>query len=129
MNLSQDLARRAEQRRPVLVGLIGCGEMGTDIVTQLSLMAGIELGVLAEMRVDMAWAALDIAGIPREAAQLCTTQAAAEDAMRAGRIAITADAAIACSAGQVDVIIDATGNPGVGAELSLRAMAPGHPVV
>ncbi len=129
MDLSQDLARRAEQGRPVRVGLIGCGEMGTDIVTQLSLMPGIELAVLAEMRVDMAWTALDIAGIPREAARLCPDRSAAEDAVVAGRIAITPDATVACSAAPVDVIIDATGNPGVGAELSLLAMAHGKHVV
>ncbi len=123
MSLVLDLARRAEERRPVRVGLIGSGEMGTDIVSQLSLMPGIVLAVLAEMRVDLAWAALDTAGIPREAARDCRGRAEAEDAIHAGKIAITPDGTVACTADQVDVIIDATGNPGIGAELSLLAMA------
>ncbi len=129
MSLVLDLARRAEQRRPVRIGLIGCGEMGTDIVSQVSLMPGIVVAVLAEMRVDMAWAALDIAGIPREAGRACRGRDEADDAIRAGKIAITPDAAVACGAEQVDVIIDATGNPGVGAELALLAMAHGKHVV
>ena len=123
MTIVLDLARRAEDGRPVRVGLIGSGEMGTDIVTQLTLMRGIELAVLADMRVDMAWQALDIANIPREAGRLCSTCGEAEDAIRAGNIVITADANIACEAEQVDVVIDATGNPGLGAELGLHAMA------
>ena len=115
MSIVVELARRAEQGRPVRVGLIGCGEMGTDIVTQVSLMPGIELAVLAEMRVDMA--------------RSCSGCAQAEDAIRAGKIAITQDGTVACSAAQVDVIIDATGNPGIGAELALHAMRHGKHVV
>jgi len=129
MSIALDLARRAEEGRPVRVALIGSGEMGTDIVTQLSLMPGIDLAVLAEMRVDMAWSALDIAGIPREAARLCRGVQDVEDTIRGGKIAITPDSAAACSAAQVDVIIDATGNPGVGAELALQAMSHGKHVV
>ena len=129
MSIIAELARRAEEGRPVRVGLIGCGEMGTDIVTQLSLMPGIELAVLAEMRADMAWTALDIAGIPRAAARSCSGCAEAEDAIRAGRIAITEVGTVACTAEQVDVIIDATGNPGIGAELALHAMRHGKHVV
>jgi predicted homoserine dehydrogenase-like protein len=123
MTIALDLARRAEEGRPVRVGLIGSGEMGTDIVTQLTLMRGIKLAVLADMRIDMAWLALDIAQIPREAGRLCSSRGEAEEAIRAGRIVITQDATIACEAEQVDVVIDATGNPGLGAELGLHAMA------
>ena len=129
MSIVGELARRAEQGRPVRVGLIGCGEMGTDIVTQLSLMPGIDLAVLAEMRVDMAWTALDIAGIPRAAARSCSGSTQAEEAIGAGKIAITQDGTVACKAAQVDVIIDATGNPGIGAELALLAMRHGKHVV
>ncbi len=129
MSIAVELARRAEEGRPVRVGLIGCGEMGTDIVTQLSLMPGIDLAVLAEMRIDMAWTALDVAGIPRTAARLCSGRTEAEEAVRVGKIAITPDATAVCSAAQVDVIIDATGNPGIGAELALHAMRHGKHVV
>ena len=129
MGLTNALAQRAAEGRPVRVGLIGAGEMGTDIVTQLGLMPGLALAVLAEMRVDQAWAALDVAGVGRERALACRDAGAADDAIRGGRIAIVEDAAIACTAGLVDVIIDATGNPGVGAELSLLAIRHGKHVV
>jgi len=129
MDIVTDLNIRARDNRPVRVGLVGCGEMGTDIVTQVELMPGLEIAVLAEMRVDQAWAALDIAGVPRARAVATDDLATAQDAIRAGRMVITANGDIACVADQVDVIIDATGNPGIGAELSLRAMAHGKHVV
>ena len=130
MTASQEIARHAAARGPVRIGLIGAGEMGTDIVTQVGLMPGLEIAVLAEVRGDPAWAALDIAGpATRQRALACDTRAAAEDAIRAGRMAVTTDAEIACTAAGVDVIIDATGNPGVGAQLSMLAIRHGKHVV
>ncbi|HQT61833.1 MAG TPA: homoserine dehydrogenase [Acidiphilium sp.] len=129
MTLVQELAAHADSGRPVRIGLIGCGEMGTDIVTQVRLMPGLELAVLAELRIDGARAALEIAGVPEERVRTVDSVAAAEAAIDAGMIALTEQADIACTAGQVDVIIDATGNPGYGAELSMRAMDHGKHVV
>ena len=44
VGLSADLLRHAQQHGPVTVGLAGAGQMGTDIVVQLSLMPGVRLG-------------------------------------------------------------------------------------
>ena len=129
VSVTLELKKAAAQGRTVRVGLIGCGEMGTDIVTQLSLMPGIDLAVLAEPRGDMALAALDTAGMPRDAARRVGSAFEAEDAIKAGKIALAEDGLIACTTAQVDVIIDATGNPGIGAELALAAMANNKHVV
>ena len=40
--LARDLARRADEGRPVRIGVIGSGEMGTDLVTQCMLMRGVD---------------------------------------------------------------------------------------
>ena len=49
MSITQSLLARAEASNPVRVGVIGAGEMGTDIVMQLSLCRDAA-GVLAEVR-------------------------------------------------------------------------------
>ena len=41
--LARELAQRAASGKPIRVGVIGSGEMGTDLVTQGSLMRGIEV--------------------------------------------------------------------------------------
>ncbi|TIX70760.1 MAG: homoserine dehydrogenase, partial [Mesorhizobium sp.] len=41
--LASDLAKRAAEGRPVRIGVIGSGEMGTDLVTQGMLMPGISV--------------------------------------------------------------------------------------
>jgi predicted homoserine dehydrogenase-like protein len=129
MDIATDLQARAHAGKPVRVGLVGCGEMGTDIVTQIGLMPGLEVAVIAEIRIDQAWAALDIAGIPRARAVATSNLGAAQDAILSGRVVVTDNSDIATTADPVDVIIDATGNPGIGADLSLRAMAHGKHVV
>ena len=42
-SLAEALAIRHAEGRPVRVGLIGAGQMGTDIIVQTALMSGIEV--------------------------------------------------------------------------------------
>ena len=48
--LARELARRADEGRPVRIGVIGSGEMGTDLVTQCMLMKGVTLSAIATRR-------------------------------------------------------------------------------
>jgi predicted homoserine dehydrogenase-like protein len=87
-NLPLDLARRqSELGRPIRVGLIGCGEMGTDIVTQCGIMKGITVAAIAERRPGAAQNALDIAGRPNSS--VTETDSAMTVAIESGRTAIT----------------------------------------
>ena len=45
--LARDLAARAETGRPIRIGLVGSGEMGTDIVARVAHMPGIEIGAIS----------------------------------------------------------------------------------
>ena len=46
-----------------------------------------------------------------------------------GKTAITQDAQLVCTSDQIDVVIDATGKPAVGAEIGLTAMEHGKHLV
>jgi predicted homoserine dehydrogenase-like protein len=127
-NLPLDLARRqSELGRPIRVGLIGCGEMGTDIVTQCGIMKGITVAAIAERRPGAAQNALDIAGRPNSS--VTETDSAMTVAIESGRTAITHDSQVICKSPLIDVVIDATGVPGVGAEIGLTAMEHGKHLV
>ena len=41
--LARDLLERKENGNPIRIGLVGSGEMGTDIVTRASMMEGLML--------------------------------------------------------------------------------------
>ena len=47
--LARDLAARADTRKPIRIGLVGAGEMGTDIVSRAAQMRGIEIGAISEL--------------------------------------------------------------------------------
>ena len=127
--LARDLQERADTGKPIRIGLVGSGEMGTDIVTRVAHMPGIEIGAISELRLPAAGKAVDIAyreeGHWREA----RTAEALNSAMEQGKVAVTDDVNLLVGSGLIDVVIDATGVPAVGAEIGLRAMEHGKHLV
>jgi predicted homoserine dehydrogenase-like protein len=126
--LSIDLRARAEKLgRPIRVGLIGCGEMGTDIVTQVQFMPGLSIAGIAEIHHGAAAKAMGIAG--RSDFEYVDSDHAFNKTVEHGKVAITKDSHAVCKSDQIDVVIDATGRPGVGAEIGLVAMEHGKHLV
>lgn len=127
--LARDLRTRAESGKPVRIGLIGSGEMGTDIVARVAHMEGIEIGAISELNPAAATKAIDIAFREKGHARDASTTDGINAAIEAGRIAVTTDANAILNSGLIDVVIDATGIPAVGAEIGLRAMEHGKHLV
>jgi predicted homoserine dehydrogenase-like protein len=101
-SIAEALELRRAEGRPVRIGMIGAGQMGTDIIVQTALMSGIEVVAAADALPDNVFAARKIAR---------------------GQLAVTRSYRDVCSVEGVDVIIDATGNPNVGAEVALATIA------
>ncbi|BCH26684.1 NAD(P)H-dependent oxidoreductase [Mesorhizobium sp. L-8-3] len=126
--LARDLARRADEGRPVRVGVIGSGEMGTDLVTQGMLMRGIEVCAISTRRPHTARDAIAIAYGDEAMAFEAATASRVTEAIEGGRIAITSNELLVTNP-LVDVVIDATGKPGVAADFDLMAMENGKHLV
>lgn len=127
--LAADLARREAEGRPVRVAIIGCGEMGTDLVTQIARMQGIRVVGIADRRGTNALEAIRIARLPAGMAAPVDGLPALEAAIESGRIGIVDDAHLLLRSGQVDVVIDATGRPTAGAEIGLATIRAGKHLV
>ena len=127
--LARDLAARADAGKPVRIGLIGSGEMGTDIVTRAAMMDGVEVAAISEINLPAAHEAVEIAyrtdGQSAEAANAERVNATIE----AGKVAVTDNAEAVLGSDLIDVVIDATGVPAVGAEIGLSAMERGKHLV
>src|SRR3954464_13206494 len=91
-NLARDLAARQAEGRPIRIGLIGSGEMGTDIVTQCRQMTGITVAAIPDLNIEAARRALRIAGIADAAVAASGSASAVDYALKAARIAITENA-------------------------------------
>jgi predicted homoserine dehydrogenase-like protein len=127
--LAKDLATRADSGKPIRVGLVGAGEMGTDIVSRIAHMRGIEIGVISELKPGAAAKSVEIAYGNADRVREVATADAANAAMESGMVAVTDNVDALLEAGLIDVVVDATGVPSVGAEIGLRAMERGKHLV
>ncbi len=127
--LARDLKRRADTGRPIRIGLIGSGEMGTDIVARTTMMDGIEVAAIADLNAAAAHGAVEIARQEKGHSSDAETASALNAVIESGRTAVAADAHHILESGLIDVVIDATGMPAVGAELGLSAMEHGKHLV
>ena len=127
--LARDLAQRAAEGRPVRIGVVGCGEMGTDIVTQVAQMQGIEVAAIVARRPRQAHDAVRIAQREADSAVEVQTDSAISALIESGKTAIVPDADLLMNNGLIDVIVDATGKPVAGAEIGLKVIEHGKHLV
>lgn len=83
--LAAELAAREAAGHPIRVAIIGCGEMGTDLVTQIARMKGLRVAAIADRRGTNAIEAIRIARLPAEVAAPVDGLPALETAIAAGR--------------------------------------------
>ena len=126
--LARELARRADEGRPVRIGVIGSGEMGTDLVTQCMLMKGVSLAAMATRRPHTARHAIELAYGDASRFAEADAPSKVSAAIEAGNIAVTSVETMVTNP-LIDVIVDATGKPGVAADYDLMAMQHGKHVV
>lgn len=117
------LAQRAAENRPIRVGIIGTGKFGGGLVAQLSQMRGIEVAAIAEMNVERARHAYMVAGrLPEEKFRVAKNGDELHDTIRSGKRAIVEDGLLLTQCDWVDVIVEATGVPEVGARMAYQAI-------
>lgn len=129
IGFAAELAAWNERRGPITIGLAGAGQMGTDIVVQAALMTGIRIGAIGASRPTRPLEAIALAGYDSDHGRIVSGAAAIDAAIESGRIAIVDDLDALCAAGRIDVIVDATGSPDVGARLAAEAIRNGKHIV
>lgn len=112
--LHTKLLQREQEGRPIRVGVIGAGTFGTQIVAQACRMKGMRVSVVADLQPERALRALELGGIERGAVQRADAASDIDRAIAADRPAVTTSVG-ALLARQIDVVIEATGNPEAGA--------------
>ncbi len=127
--LVADLRARAEAGRPVRVGIIGVGEMGTDLITAIAPITGMEVVALADRGLRGSARAIKIAGYDADKGAVCDSPSAMASAIERGAIAISENADDVVGLDHVDVIIDATGRPAAGAQVGMKAIDAGKHLV
>jgi len=114
MNLYQMLSRRHAAGKPVRVALVGAGKFGSMFLSQVPHVPGLEVAVIADLSPDRAKQACRGVG-------WCADLIAATDYMD--------DAGAAIGRDDVDVVVEATGNPAAGLRHARAAIRAGKHIV
>lgn len=115
------LKKRAEEGRPIRVGMVGAGFMAKGTANQIiNSVPGMQLAAIANRDVSRAAFAYEQAGAT--GAVEVNNVGALNDAIAAGKPAITGDAFMLCESDAIDVILEITGAIEFGAQLALKAI-------
>jgi len=114
-------AREAEVGRPLRVGLVGAGQMGRGFAAQLLRMPGISLSAVLDVDRSRAEEALTQSGLKPSSA---TTTDAAVTAIENGE-SVALAGIDELGALPLDVVVEATGVPDVGARVALESVLSG----
>ncbi|HEX5999455.1 MAG TPA: Gfo/Idh/MocA family oxidoreductase, partial [Hyphomicrobiaceae bacterium] len=125
MNLSSMLKERATAGKPIRIAQIGAGKFGTMFLSQVRLTPGMHLAGLADLMPARAKERLIGVGWPREQIEA----RALGDALKTGKTFVTDDALALIGSPEIDVVIEATGDPATGIRLAKAAIAHGKHLV
>lgn len=128
--IKQGLEARHAAKNPIRVGFVGAGRMGTGGICQIGAMRGMECTVVVDLNVDNAVRALELCHIRRDDIVVADKLSEAEDAVARGKRVVTQDNGIVTGLEAIEVVLDATGNPELGAILAFKSiMAKKHIVM
>ena len=122
LNMDKKLLKREEEGKVIRVGIVGAGQMGRGMVTQMVLMKGITPAIVSDIKIENAVHAFKYAEVPDEEIVEAKTLEEANAAMEAGKYVACEDANFVSQANLVECVIDATGVPDVGAKVATDAM-------
>ena len=114
MNLHRLLRARAEDGRPVRAGLVGAGKFGSMFLAQIPTTPGLDVTAIGDLNPERARAACQAVGWKEERIQHC---------------AFLENGTELAARSDVDVVIEATGNPAAGIAHCRAAIRNGKHIV
>ncbi|ADL08186.1 NAD(P)H-dependent oxidoreductase [Thermosediminibacter oceani] len=129
LNLNSKLRELDASGKKINVGLIGAGQMGRGMVSQIFCMKGIRVAAICDRKLEEARRAYTLAGVAPDDILTAKTPSEVEEALGRGKYAVTEDFGAITKAIPIDVVIDATGVPEAGAHIALDSIYNGKHIV
>ena len=127
IGLNEELKALEAQGKNVRIGLIGAGQMGTDVVAEASMMPGVDVVIVADVDLERAKDAYKI-GQTKGEVVIASTVAEADAAIQEKKYVAVDDYHILTDVKNIDVVIEATGVPEIGARAALRTIRNNHDI-
>lgn len=140
LNVNTHLTRLEAEGKSIRVGIVGAGQMGTGLVAQISRMVGMRVVAVADISVSRAAGAFRKAGVSADHVVVVAETApadlepglrieagagpnAADREVAEGSVVALDSAEALVAIASVDVIVEATGYPDIGARIAELAIA------
>ena len=122
------LRARAAAKNPIRVGIVGCGQMGSGLAHAIACVPGMKVTAIAD--VDSTRAVSTFTSLGADLADVTTpaTVGEAEDALRAV-VVVVPDANMMTEIDALEVNVEATGSPDVGAQVAYRSIMADKPII
>ncbi len=122
LSMDQNLVRRQEEQGPIKAGIVGVGQMGRGMVSQMTMMKGMMPAIVADTHIEKVLHAFNLAGIKDEDIQIVNTLSEANNAMEAGKYVACEEADFVSHTNLTECVIDCTGAPDIGAKVASDAI-------
>ncbi|GLI18194.1 hypothetical protein TSYNTROPHJE_00070 [Tepidanaerobacter syntrophicus] len=129
LNLNTKLKELDEQGKKIRAGIVGAGQMGRGMVSQMFCMKGILPAIISDIDIERAKNAYLLAGISSDDIAVANKAVEAETAIQKGKYVITEDFNVITSTLPIDVVLDLTGVPDVGARIAFDSIYNGKNIV
>ncbi len=114
--LYNELLKRESEGKRIRAAVSGAGWIGSGFVTQVAGMKGMEVTVLADRDAALARKVFESTGIPSGSIVETDSVSKAQDALRRGKRVVTPRYDLASQLDDVDIVVDVTPSPAIGAE-------------
>ncbi|MCL2568375.1 MAG: NAD(P)-dependent oxidoreductase [Oscillospiraceae bacterium] len=124
IGLPYKLATLEQNNTPIFTGIVGAGQMGRGLVSQMQSMKGMRPTVLVDIMLSSAKEAFSNAGLleGRDYAHAETVEAG-NCLLAEGKFVVTTNTELATNCDAIHCVVDATGIPEVGAKVAVDAIA------
>lgn len=129
LNLNQKLIQRQENDQIINVGIVGSGQMGKGLVSQIALMKGMKTVMLADIIIENAIEAFHLAKIHDEDIVVTNNIETAQDAIKKGKYVACEDYRMVCECPLLSTVVDATGITDMGALIAECAIESGKNII
>src|ERR1700730_11457606 len=116
--INDALRERELKEGPIRVAVIGAGTMGGYMAHQLVTAKGMKPDIVIDIDVERARSALTKAGIAESMLKFCHTPSEVASTIKEGKYAYSELAELAWTTPEIDVVVEATGNPFVYGDIS-----------
>ena len=119
LGLNYKLEKLEKAGTPILVGIVGAGQMGQGMVSQMHLMVGMNPSIVADINIENAKKAFINAGISEDKIKHTKNVDESDEWIAQGNYVVTDDAKVITESKKIQVLIEATGVTEVGAKIAL----------